>query len=387
MAFAEAGDRSARGVVALSLALTMALGACSSSSDKLSRPAALTPIAAPIEVRKLWEIDIGSASGTFLRPCVLENAIYAAAREGSLVRIDPVAGKEVWRARVEGGISGGVGSDGLTVAVAGPRGNVVAFDADGKRLWQAQASSEVIVPPLVGHGIVLVRSTDNRIAAFDVKSGERRWVFQKQEPPLALRIETEMVFAGDNVLVGFPGGRLGAIALANGAGRWEAGVSEPRGATEVERLADVMGAPVLVGDDVCADSYQGRIGCFDWRNGDLRWAREYSSGTGVAADGDVVIGVDAGSRVNAFKRDTGAGLWQNGALANRVLSAPVVIGRFVAVGDFEGKIHFLRLDDGRIVGRADPGGGPLVSAPQVWNGAGVFQTAHGRLLLLAPAGG
>lgn len=363
------------------------LAACSSNSDKLSKPTALTAIAAPIEIRRSWEIDLGDSAGTFLRPCVLEHVIFAASRKGGLVRVDPATGKEIWRVHLDGGIAAGVGSDGLTVAVAGPRGNVVAFDAEGKRLWEAQASSDIIAPPLVGHDLVLVRSTDQRIAAFDVATGKRRWVFQKQQPSLALRVEAEMVFSGDSVLVGFPGGRLGAIALANGAGRWEVGVSEPKGATEVERLADVIGVPALADGDVCAASFQGRIACFDARNGDLHWAREFPAAAGVAITDDAVVGVDSSSHLNGFKRTSGAGLWQNGALANRRLSSPVAIGKLLAVGDFEGKIHFLRVEDGALVGRYEAGAGVVISTPQAWNGAALFQTDRGRLFLLSPVAG
>jgi len=376
--------RRATGVCLLSAVALLA--GCSSTSEKSAKPAALVPITAPIDVRRVWEVDVGNSANTFLQPSVQENAIYAASRGGNLVRIDPTSGKEVWRISVEDGISAGVGSDGSTVAVAGPRGNVLAFDAAGKKLWQAQASSDVLAPPLVGHGLVLIRATDQHIIAYAADSGKRRWVFQKQQPSLALRMEANLVFAGDSALVGFPGGRLGAIALANGAARWEAGVSEPKGATEVERLADVLGAPSLIENDVCAASYQGRIACFDARNGDLRWAREFSAGAGTAAAADTVIGVDANSHLNGFMRSSGASKWQNGILANRGLSAPVVLGKYFLTGDFEGVIHVGNVADGQIVGRFDASGGPVISTPQSWNGAAVLQTARGRVLLLSPAG-
>jgi len=365
------------------LLLGLLLGACASDAEKLTRPAALKAIDAPIAVQAVWQLDVGGSEGTFLRPCVVENAIYAASRTGNLLRVDPASGKEIWRVAVAGGIAGGVGSDGLAVAVAGPRGDIAVFDAAGKPLWTAQVPSDVIVPPLVGHGLVLVRSTDNRVTAFDVAKGTRRWVFQKQQPALTLHGEAEMVFAGDNVLVGFPSGRMGAIALSNGAGRWEAGVSEPKGATEVERLADVLGVPGILDDEVCTASFQGRVGCFDARSGDLHWAREFSAGAGIALAPGAVYGVDASSHVNAFARASGAGLWQNSALTYRTLSAPVVLGKVMAVGDFEGKVHLLRAEDGKLVGRYDGGGGPVISTPQTWNGAAIFQTAHGRLFMLA----
>ena len=366
--------------------VALLLAACSSSSEH-AKPVPLEAIASPIEVRRVWDVELGDSEGTFLRPCVLEHAVYAASRKGSLVRIDPSSGKEVWRVQVSGGITAGVGSDGLTVAVVGPRGNVQAYDAEGKALWQVQAPSDVVAPPLVGHDLVLVRSTDQRITAYEAASGKRRWIFQKQQPPLALRTEADLALSGENVLVGFPGGRLGSIALSNGAGRWEAAVSEPKGATEVERLADVIGVPGLVEGDVCTASYQGRIGCFDARNGDLHWAREFSAGAGVAVSDDAVYGVDASSHVTGFKRTSGASLWQNAALANRGLSAPVIVGKLLATGDFEGRIHFLRREDGKLVGRFDAAGGRVISTPQTWNGLALFQTARGHLILLSVAGG
>ena len=386
-AFTGVSGRLAAALLPAALAALVLLPGCSSTSDKAAKPMALLPIPAPIALQRAWEVDLGNCEDTFLRPAVLDNAVYAASRKGTLVRVDPVSGHEVWRASLDGGISAGVGSDGVTVAVAGPRGNIVAFDAAGKRLWEAQASSDVLSPPLVGHDLVVVRSTDQRVAAYEATTGKRLWVFQKQQPALSLRIEAELAFAGDSVLVGFPGGRLDAIALANGAGRWEGGVSEPKGATEVERLADVVGVPAQFGNDVCTASYQGRVTCFDNHNGDLRWAREFSAGAGVAVSNEAVVGVDAGSQMNAFARDTGAGLWQTGALANRGLSSPGIAGKYVAVGDFAGIIHFLSLRDGHLAGRFEESGGPVISTPQPWNGGLVFQTAKGRLFLLMVGGG
>ena len=157
------------------------------------------------------------------------------------------------------------------------RGEIIALGADGKELWRTQVGGEMRSPPLVGRGLVVVRSTDYRVTALDAASGRRRWAYQRANVPLTLRSLTEMVYAGDFVIAGFPSGRLVALNAANGAVRWDVAVSEPRGATEVERLADVVGAPLVIGNEVCAASYQGRVGCFDATNGSLRWSSEISA--------------------------------------------------------------------------------------------------------------
>lgn len=359
------------------------LAACSSRDPALTKPAELVEIKSPRPARIVWRTDVGAARGLALQPAVLDNAIYAAASNGRVTRLEPGTGREVWRVALDVSITAGVGSDGLYVAVASPRGDVVALGPDGKPLWRARVTSDVTAPPLVGRGLVIVRSTDHRVAAFEADSGKRRWLYQRQQPPLTLRAPTEMAFAGDNVLVGFPGGKLVALALANGAARWEATVSEPKGTTEVERLADVVGRPAIDGRDVCAASFQGRIVCGDAANGSLRWARDLSAGAGPAIGGERVYAVDVRSHVYAYGREGGANAWRNEQLRNRQLSAPLALTQAIVVGDLKGYVHFLAPDDGALLARVEVGDGAIVARPQRWADGIVVQTVGGTVALLS----
>jgi outer membrane protein assembly factor BamB len=362
---------------------TLLLLACSSRDPALTKPAELTPIKDQLPVRTVWKTSIGSGRNFVLQPAVVENAIYAVSASGSLVRFAPDTGKIVWRVELGADVSAGVGSDGLTVAVATPRGEVIALDSNGKELWRAQVSSDVAERPLVGSGVVVVRSTDHRVAAFEVGSGKRRWFFQRQQPPLTLRASTEMSFAGENVLVGFPGGKLTALALANGATRWEATVSEPKGTTEVERLSDVVGPVAVSGREVCAASFQGRIACGDASNGTLRWARDFSASSGPAVGARLVFAVDARSHVYAFGREGGANQWRNDKLQNRALTTPLALDRAVVVGDLQGFVHFLAPDSGEFIARTEVGDGAMVARPQQWAASVVVQSQGGTVALLA----
>jgi outer membrane protein assembly factor BamB len=366
----------------LLVAMSVLAVACSSRDPALTKPADLIEIKSPVPVRSVWKMDLGSGRNFVLQPAVLENAVYAAAAGGGVVRIAPETGKVVWRTDLDTSISAGVGSDGLTVAVATPRGEVIALAPDGKQLWRAQVSSDVAERPLVGRGLVIVRSTDHRVAAFEADSGKRRWFFQRQQPPLTLRATTEMSFAGDNVLVGFPGGKLVALALANGATRWEATVSEPKGTTEVERLADVVGPVAVNGRDVCAASFQGRVACGDATNGTLRWARDLSAAAGPAAGAKLIFAVDAKSDVYAFGREGGASQWRNDKMQNRALTTPLALERAVVVGDLKGYVHFLEPENGEVRARIEIGDGAIVARPQQWADGVIVQSQGGTLALL-----
>lgn len=345
-------------------------------------PAELVDFQPTLGIRSAWSISIGTSGAFVFSPVSAGNSVFAAAADGSVTRIDAASGRSVWRISAGMPLTAGVGSDGNTVAVVGEKGMVLAFDGNGKLRWKAQASSEVLSAPAVGEGLVIVRSLDNRVAAFDAESGTRRWVAQRTAPPLTLRTAPGIVIAAPSAFVAMPGGKLLALALNNGAPRWEVAVGDPRGATELERIADVSGAPVMVGREVCAVAYQGRIGCVDAVTGATRWAKEFSSDVGLAADERFVFAADDRGVLNAFSRDTGASVWRNNKLANRRLSAPISFGRAVAVGDGQGYMHFLSREDGSFLARAGTDGSRIVAAPIVAGANVIFQTHAGAVLAL-----
>jgi outer membrane protein assembly factor BamB len=206
---------------------------------------------------------------------------------------------------------------------------------------------------------------------------------QRPSPPLTIRNAPGMVVAGKDVIVAQPGGKLVALILASGAPRWEVAVGEARGATELERVTDIGGLPVVIENDVCAVSYQGRVGCFDLLTGSARWTKEMSSNVGVAADAKNVFAVDDKGDVLAFARDGGVSAWKNDKLGFRNLSTPVSYGRTVAVGDYQGYIHFMSREDGTFLARAATDGSAVISTPVVVGSNLIFQTQNGTVTAIA----
>jgi outer membrane protein assembly factor BamB len=308
-----------------------------------------------------------------------------AARDGTVVRLDAASGRELWRASAGMALSAGVGTDGRIVAVASEEGVVAALDAaTGHSLWQARVSSEVLAAPAVGGGLVAVRSLDNRVFAFDAAGGKRRWVYQRAPTSLVVRVPSGLVLGVDSAFAGFRGGKLAAIALSNGGQRWEATVALPKGATELERVTDVVGEPALEGREVCAAAYQGKVACFEAANGRTLWSRDASSLGGVSVDPRYAFIADDSGALQALDRSTGRSVWKQDKLAHRELSLPVPVGELVAVGDFQGYVHFLARDTGAFTARYATGGGAIHAAPLRLPLGVLVQTQNGSLQLLAP---
>ena len=357
-------------------------GACSSTSGP--EPAELTRIDNPKRVRVLWSTNVGAAERFTFLPALAGGSVYAAARDGTVTRLDEKTGAVRWRASVEMRLSGGVGADERTVAVASEEGEVVALDAkEGTVRWRARVSSEVLAPPAIGGGLVLVRSIDNRVFAFAADDGKRQWVYQRAPSSLLVHAPAGITIAGRLAFAGFPGGRLAALSLDNGAVRWETTVGAPKGATELERVTDVIGDPVVEGREVCAAAYRSRIACYDAATGRQLWSRELASLSGVSLDARYAFVADDRGAVHAFDRSNGQSVWKQDKLAHRRLSTPLAGGEAIAVGDFEGYVHFLARDTGAFVARRETGGGAVRAAPLRLGAGLLVQTEDGSLVALA----
>ncbi len=372
--------------VLLGVALSLGIGACSSveklnpfgSSAPKVKPTELSPIQATAELKSLWQASVGSGGEYVFSPAVVGNSVYAAARDGSLVRVD--GGRQVWRVSAGQVLSGGVGSDGTLVVVGTPKGEVLAFDAaTGRESWKARVSSEVLAAPAVADGLVVVRSGDSRIFGFDAADGKRRWVYQRSTPALSLRSSVGVMLAGKFTLAGFPAGKLVAIANNNGASVWEVTVALPKGATELERVADVTSSPAVSGTTICAAAYQGRVACFESSSGNALWSREMSSSVGLDMDSRYVYVTDDKGAVHCLDRNSGASVWKQDKLGLRAVSRPLAIGNHVAVADYQGFVHLLRREDGAFAARLATDGSAVRSEPQRLGDALLVQTANGGL--------
>jgi outer membrane protein assembly factor BamB len=368
------------------VALCWTLAACSwfggSSGPK---PAELPELPKDKDApRVLWSASVGEAGAFAFAPALVGESLYAASRGGTVVRLNAASGKEQWRVELDARLSAGVGASERTVVVASDRGDVFALDAEtGKPRWRSRISSEALATPRVGGGVVVARSADSRVYAFGEDDGKRRWVYQRASTSLMVRAPAGVTLHEGSAYAGFPGGKLVALALASGGPRWEATVALPKGTTELERVTDVVGDPAVVGREVCAAAYQGRVACFDAGNGNQLWARELSTVTGAAVDARYIFVSDERGAVHALDRSSGRSVWKQERLAHRQLTLPLPLGAAIALGDLEGYVHLLARETGAFEARAGTDGTPLRAAPLAVPGAFVVQTQGGTLYAFA----
>lgn len=367
------------------IAATLLVAGCSLFADKDEElePKELVAIKESVKVRKVWSAKVGGGSEALrlaLRPTGDGNRIYAASHDGKVSAFDAETGKLAWRTELDVEITAGPGAGEGSVAVMSRDGYAILLDAsNGAERWRADVEAESLARPLIKDETVVLKTIDNRLQGLSLFDGRARWSIQQSTPPLTMRGSSSPVAVGNTVIAGFDSGRVIGAELDGGTVIWEGMLSPPQGRSDLDRLSDIDGEIAVVGQDVYATGYQGRLAAMASESGQVLWSREVSSFEGVAADWNSLYTVRDDGEILALTRRNGSESWRNDSLLRREPTLPIPFGTTVVVGDLEGYIHFFSTIDGEAVAREKLGGAAISSDPFVMANRLYVQTDGGEL--------
>ena len=360
--------------------LTVLMVGCAGTSDQ-PKPADLGPNAALLGVRLAWSAKIGEI-GFPLDVKVNANSVTVASSDGTVAVIDSRTGGDVWRTSVGSPLAAGAGSDGRYVAVVTRSNDLVGLEA-GREIWRQKLAALSFTAPLVAGARVFVLSADRSVAAFDAQSGRKLWTQTRPGEALVLRQSGVLLAVGDTLVVGLSG-RLVGMNPQNGNSRWEAPIAVPRGTNDVERLVDLVSHVSREGDVVCVRSFQTAVGCVNAGRGTVVWTKPAIGSEGLHGDDRFVFGTESDGKVMAWRRSDGERAWVSERLKYRGLTAPLAVGRSIAIGDNTGMVHLLSREDGSPLNRVNTDGTPIVAAPVLAGDSLVVVTRSGGIFGFKP---
>ena len=358
-------------------AICAVIAGCASPKPK---PEPLQPLTPRIAGAPAWNQRIEGVQFP-LAVTVVKGMFTVAGNDGTVLAIDAESGREVWRGSAGAKLSAGVGSDGRFAAVVTREGELVVLDR-GAVKWRKPLGARVTTAPLVAGERVFVLSVDRGVQAFDVLDGRKLWVMQRPGDPLTLAQSGVLSAFKDTLIVG-QGPRVAGVDPLSGQVRWDVVVGSPRGANEIERLADLVGPAARVGDVICARSFQAAVGCVDAERGTIVWSKNIGGTDAVTADREFVFAGDASDRITAWK-SSGDVAWTTDKLLYRSLSAPLSTGKTVVFGDGDGMLHFLARDSGEALLRLTTDGSAIVAQPVVSGTVLMVVTKNGGLYAFRP---
>lgn len=375
----------------LTLLPVMALAGCGTFADPTEwfagpdvvKPTELVDLQNKIQPQTIWSRDIGAGTDDqrlSLEPRVLADTVYVADGEGRVAALAVSNGSIRWQVDLDVPIAGGPGAGEGLVLVGTSDAEVIALNADsGVERWRARVSSEVLSVPAASNGTVIVHTVDGKLFGLEATNGNERWRYEREVPVLTLRGSGSPVISGGVAYLGMAGGKLIALRVDNGSLLWDVNVTVPGGRSELQRLADIDGDPLVLGGGVFVATYQGEVAAVEERSGRVAWRRKMSSYNRMAADLQGLYVSDADGVVWGLDIRSGAARWSQDGLKYRRLSNMAVVDDLVVVGDFEGYLHWLDRDDGSMVARTRVGSKPITTGLQVVDGVLYVQGDDGDL--------
>ena len=317
-------------------------------------PAPLLDIDEQVELDVVWRQTLGLGVGERnirLQPAISGNVVFMADYNGALWALDLASGDDIWSLSFDNEISGGVVVAAGDVYIATQDGVLHSIAKDsGEINWSQQLSSESIAPVVADKEQVYIRTIDGHLTAFDRQSGKQNWTYEAALPVLTVHGTAAPVLLHNLVISGFANGKLIALDRELGIPRWNKRLAIPEGRSELERLVDLDGTPVIDDGIVYATAYHGKLAAIGF-DGKTRWETELSSYFGPTLGlGNIYITRDD-DHVQAYDQINGASVWSQDSLQGRFLTQPVKHGNYLVVADFEGYMHVLSQVDGEILGR------------------------------------
>ncbi len=373
---------------------TLSLSACGSLgevpdwlvADKYKLPPAeLVEFEAEFEPKEIWSEKTGKGAEnrySKLEPWIQGDQILTIDYQGEVHSYNYAEGRQIWEIELDVPVATGMGGgDGLVLAGT-QDGEVLALnETTGEFMWRSRLSSEVLSPPKAGLGVVVARTLYGRITGLSTTDGSVLWKYQRSVPLLSLRGSSAPMLVDDKVIAGYANGKLVALSIYDGKVIWEKSVAVSRGRTEIDRLVDIDSDPVIKYGRIYVVAFHGKLAALELETGRIYWSREMSSRSGLDVDPDVAIYVsDDKSHVWAIQDGSGDALWRQTDLLRRDVTAPVIAGQYIVVGDLEGYVHWLARDDGRFIARTRISKAAIRSKPIVKDGLLFVSATDGKLV-------
>ena len=380
--------RTAIAIPLLTGLLVVLLSACA-TVDETRIPAELTPIRTTLNVHSQWNVAVGNGvDGWYLKlnPTLVGDHLYGIDSQGTVTAIQASDGEILWQRALDVAVIAGLQRGGGALFLGTEDGVVIALNqSNGRELWREQLGAEVMALSNSNLDVMVARTSDSQLYGLDARSGEMLWEAGRTTPVLNLRGASQPVVGSGRIVVGFDDGNLVALSPIRGNVLWTTTIANPVGISELERLVDIDGVIKVVDGIIYVAAFQGRVAAVTLSEGRVLWSRPLSSHMGLDVDAEHVYVTDADGYIWALDRVSGATLWKQDKLKNRGVTAPVVIGKYIVVGDFEGYTHWLAKYDGHFVARNQVGSAGILATPLVVDDTAYVLDRGGQLAALSIA--
>jgi outer membrane protein assembly factor BamB len=363
------------------------LAGCSTLSgvgkDNTAPPAPLVDFKQECRLNTVWQSHVGSGAGRAhprFETAVSQGVAYTVEAAGNVTATNTNNGRTLWSVNTNTSPSSGPAVYAGYLVFGTSSEVAVLSSRNGRTLWRAPVSTELLAPPVIAGRTVLTKAVDGEVSAFDLMTGQLRWTFKHKTPLVILQSDSSPVVFRNRVYIGFGDGQLVALQLQTGQLLWQKMIAVPRGIGDPDSLVGIVADPMISGSLIYLAAYQGKLAAVSLETGRLVWERSLSTYDNFDMQGALIVVADDQGFVWGINRFNGKVLWQQTAFRNRQLTAPLIRGQEVLIGDAVGCLHVLATQNGRLIARHLIDGSGVFVQPVAATG-GVLARAESGLLV------
>lgn len=303
--------------------------------------------------------DIKVLAKTSIGPNVLSNIIsttnfddlfFSASHEGEIISLNQQDFSLSMKYKHPIKILAGLAYQNGKIYFVDEKGYLNAISIKGELEWKVFVG-EVFSPPKTSRNSVIVKTTDNKFISSNLIDGSEQWKYIGSGSQLYIRSWGEISSDDETIFSGITSGKVIAINLLDGSLVWENTFSPPSGISDIERANDVTSKPIIDTSIVYVISSNGKIAALSKSEGSVLWTRLLSSFYGLLGDEDHLYLAHNTGSVYSLSKDTGDVIWRNTDLLGRDAKPCILYKDFLIVSDYEGYVHFLNKNTGKIYSR------------------------------------
>ena len=208
------------------------------------------------------------------------------------------------------GFGGGLFANSGIIFFANGFGELYALDPfNGEILWKNIVNSPVRASPIADNSLVFVLSVDNKISAFDIQSGEKKWQYSWFSDTAGLIQTSNMALFRDTIIVPYKSGEVFAFKKDNGNRMWADSVNRKNIQNSLSQIKDITASPIIYGDTLITIGFQGRLIANDLNNGFRLWELPISASITPIASNDYLFVLSNENVLFAASVNEGEVLW------------------------------------------------------------------------------
>lgn len=274
-----------------------------------------------------------------------DEVLLGALAKDALFVLDRASGTLTHSYPAKGAVQSAPIVDGDHVIFADSAGYTFCYPRGGSEpLWQHYGGAPILSSPLLVDGVLYVSNVGNTVYALDRTTGALDWRYvHDKDVARAVRLELygapQPVSHGDLILAGFHDGALVALTKDRGVREWQSTVGEGK-------YTDIIGRPVVVGDDVIVSGFSTPLVSMKLDSRNVRWRLETGGSTDVVVDDGIGFFAAADGNLLAIDLINGSTRWTWESPQGASLTTPVLTEAGLYIGTASGGLFLIDEETG-----------------------------------------